>query len=80
MLSKDASNALLKTLEEPPPHVIFVLATNESHKVLTHDFVPLPAFRFFTVWRGPMWWLNWPWSVRPRKITIENQSLQLIAR
>ena len=34
MLSKDASNALLKTLEEPPPHVIFILATTESHKVL----------------------------------------------
>lgn len=34
MLSKDASNALLKTLEEPPSHVVFVLATTESHKVL----------------------------------------------
>lgn len=34
MLSNSASNALLKTLEEPPPHVIFVLATTESHKIL----------------------------------------------
>lgn len=34
MLSTNASNALLKTLEEPPPHVIFVLATTETHKVL----------------------------------------------
>ncbi|MBI2868538.1 MAG: DNA polymerase III subunit gamma/tau [Chloroflexi bacterium] len=34
MLSKDAANALLKTLEEPPPHVIFVLATTEAHKML----------------------------------------------
>jgi DNA polymerase-3 subunit gamma/tau len=34
MLTKEASNALLKTLEEPPPHVIFVLATTEAHKVL----------------------------------------------
>jgi DNA polymerase-3 subunit gamma/tau len=34
MLSTSASNALLKTLEEPPPHVIFVLATTEIHKVL----------------------------------------------
>ncbi len=34
MLTKEASNALLKTLEEPPPHVIFILATTEAHKVL----------------------------------------------
>lgn len=34
MLTKEAFNALLKTLEEPPQHVIFVLATTELHKVL----------------------------------------------
>jgi DNA polymerase III subunit gamma/tau len=34
MLSTGAFNALLKTLEEPPAHVIFVLATTEIHKVL----------------------------------------------
>ncbi len=34
MLTISAFNALLKTLEEPPPHVIFVLATTEAHKVL----------------------------------------------
>jgi DNA polymerase-3 subunit gamma/tau len=34
MLSTAAFNALLKTLEEPPPKVIFVLATTEAHKVL----------------------------------------------
>jgi len=33
MLSKNAFNALLKTLEEPPPRVIFILATTEPHKV-----------------------------------------------
>ena len=33
MLSKGAYNALLKTLEEPPAHIIFVLATTEPHKV-----------------------------------------------
>jgi len=34
MLSQGAFNALLKTLEEPPKHVIFILATTEPHKVL----------------------------------------------
>ena len=34
MLSKSAFNALLKTLEEPPENVIFILATTEVHKVL----------------------------------------------
>ena len=53
MLTKEAFNALLKTLEEPPDHAIFILATTEAHKVpLTiisrcqrHDFrrIPLDA-------------------------------------
>jgi DNA polymerase-3 subunit gamma/tau len=33
MLSKSAGNALLKTLEEPPAHVVFILATTETHKI-----------------------------------------------
>lgn len=33
MLSTSAFNALLKTLEEPPPHIVFVLATTEVHKI-----------------------------------------------
>ncbi len=33
MLSTSAFNALLKTLEEPPPHAMFILATTESHKI-----------------------------------------------
>jgi len=35
MLTDPASNALLKTLEEPPPHAIFILATTEPHKMLS---------------------------------------------
>jgi DNA polymerase-3 subunit gamma/tau len=34
MLSKSAANALLKTLEEPPEYVIFILATTELHKIM----------------------------------------------
>ena len=49
-LSKDAFNALLKTLEEPPRGVVFVLATTEPHKILPtilsrcqrFDFRPIP--------------------------------------
>jgi DNA polymerase-3 subunit gamma/tau len=35
MITKEASNAFLKTLEEPPSHAIFILATTEPHKVLS---------------------------------------------
>ena len=34
MLSKQAENAFLKTLEEPPPHIVFILATTEKNKIL----------------------------------------------
>ena len=51
MLSTAAFNALLKTLEEPPPHAIFVLATTEIHKIPAtvlsrcqrHEFRRLPV-------------------------------------
>src|ERR1700759_921873 len=33
MLTKEAFNALLKTLEEPPAHVVFILATTDAHKL-----------------------------------------------
>ena len=34
MLSSSAFNAFLKTLEEPPSHAIFILATTEKHKII----------------------------------------------
>lgn len=50
MLTREAFNALLKTLEEPPQHVIFILATTELHKLpdtivsrcITFAFRPIP--------------------------------------
>ena len=35
MLTTEAFNALLKTLEEPPPHVMFMMATTEFHQPIT---------------------------------------------
>jgi DNA polymerase-3 subunit gamma/tau len=46
MLTKDAFNALLKTLEEPPSHVIFILATTEPYKVLPTVLSRVQRFDF----------------------------------
>jgi len=46
MLSKSAFNALLKTLEEPPAHVVFILATTEVHKVLPTVLSRVQRFDF----------------------------------
>jgi DNA polymerase-3 subunit gamma/tau len=49
MLSQQAFNALLKTLEEPPPHVKFVFATTESHKVLPTIVSRCQRFEFRSI-------------------------------
>jgi DNA polymerase-3 subunit gamma/tau len=46
MLTKDAFNALLKTLEEPPAHVIFILATTELEKVIPTIVSRCQSFTF----------------------------------
>ena len=46
MLTNEAFNALLKTLEEPPKHVIFIFATTEAHKVPTTVISRCQAFDF----------------------------------
>jgi DNA polymerase-3 subunit gamma/tau len=51
MLSTGAKNALLKTLEEPPPHIIFVLATTEAHKL---DATIISRCQRFDLRRIPM--------------------------
>lgn len=46
MLSNSAANALLKTLEEPPSHVHFILATTEQHKILATIISRCQVFHF----------------------------------
>ena len=46
MLTKDAFNALLKILEEPPSHVVFILATTEPHKILPTVLSRVQRFDF----------------------------------
>ncbi len=52
MLTKEAFNALLKTLEEPPAHVIFILATTEEEKVLDTILSRCQVFHFRSPSRG----------------------------
>ena len=49
MLSTNAFNALLKTLEEPPPRVIFIMATTESHKLPDMILSRCQQFEFRTI-------------------------------
>jgi len=79
MLSKDASHALHKTLEEPPPHVIFILATTESHKVLPTILSRCQHFDFHRLARADVV-DRLAYVCEKENIRIEKQSLQLIAR
>jgi len=79
MLSKDACNALLKTLEEPPAHVIFILANTEAHKVLPTILSRCQHFDFHRLARADVV-SKLTQVCAAEKITIEPQSLNLIAR
>ncbi len=79
MLSKDASNALLKTLEEPPPHVVFIMATTEAHKVLPTILSRCQHFEFHRLGRTDVIGQLTKVS-RAENINIDTQALQLIAR
>jgi len=78
MLSKSAFNALLKTLEEPPAHVVFILATTESHRLpqtvisrtQRFSFRPVPAEQVVTHLRD---------IATKEGITVADDALQLIA-
>jgi len=79
MLSAAAFNALLKTLEEPPPHAIFVLATTEIHKIPAtvlsrcqrHEFRRLPVDEIVA---------NLKYIVAAENFTADEEALTLIAR
>jgi len=79
MLSTAAFNALLKTLEEPPPHAVFVLATTEMHKIPAtvlsrcqrHEFRRIPV---------PDLVEQLKMIVSEEKLQAEPQALTLIAR
>lgn len=79
MLSTAAFNALLKTLEEPPPHAIFVLATTEIHKIPAtvlsrcqrHEFRRVPVDEIVA---------NLKHIVAAENLTADDEALTLIAR
>jgi len=79
MLTKEASNALLKTLEEPPPHVIFVLATTEVHKVLPTILSRCQRFDFRRISQTDIV-SKLTHICRQEGIHMEPEALRLIAR
>jgi DNA polymerase-3 subunit gamma/tau len=79
MLSGSASNALLKTLEEPPPHVIFILATTEVHKILPTIMSRCQRFDFHRISQTAIM-KRMTEVCKMENITISQESLRLIAR
>jgi DNA polymerase-3 subunit gamma/tau len=79
MLSNAAFNALLKTLEEPPEHAIFVLATTEPHKILPTVLSRCQRFDFRRISVGEMV-DRLTWLAEEEGIEVETQALELIAR
>ncbi len=79
MLSTSAANALLKTLEEPPPHVIFVLATTEAHKILPTIMSRCQRFDFRRLPLGDIV-SKLAHICEAEAIKIEPEALRLIAR
>ncbi len=77
MLSKGAFNALLKTLEEPPKHAIFILATTEIHKVPATVISRTQRFDFKKISNEEM--LKYLGEIaKKEKIKIDQASLELV--
>ncbi|GAB4264741.1 MAG: DNA polymerase III subunit gamma/tau [Candidatus Promineifilaceae bacterium] len=79
MLSTAAFNALLKTLEEPPPHAKFVLATTEEHKVPATIKSRCQQFNFRLLVQSEIV-DRLAWIAEKEGLAIEPEALQLIAR
>lgn len=79
MLSMAAFNALLKTLEEPPEHVIFILATTEVHKLPATIVSRCQRFEFHRI-LVPTIEKHLQTMVEQLKITLEPEARRLIAR
>lgn len=79
MLSKQAFNALLKTLEEPPEHVKFIFATTEPHKVLATVLSRVQRFDFRRIKVSEMV-DRLRFICNEEKINIDDESLHLIGR
>ncbi len=79
MLTKEAFNALLKTLEEPPPHVVFLFATTEANKVPHTILSRVQRFDFKRISeaqiRGRLEFI-----CGKEDITFETEALEAIAR
>ncbi len=79
MLSSSAFNAFLKTLEEPPPYAIFILATTEKHKILPTILSRCQIFDFKRITLNDT--IEHLQEIcRKEDITADKTSLQLIAQ
>jgi DNA polymerase III subunit gamma/tau len=78
MLTKEAFNALLKTLEEPPAHVIFILATTEAHKLPETIISRTQRYSFRSVSVADIIG-HLKYIAKKEKIDIDDESIALIA-
>ena len=79
MLTREAFNALLKTLEEPPAHVIFILATTEAHK-LPETIISRTQRYSFRLASTEEVAAHLKFISDQEKIDIDEESLELIAK
>jgi len=79
MLSQGAFNALLKTLEEPPPHVIFIFATTDSHKIPNTILSRCQWFNFRRISLADIV-TKLKMIVKDEKLNIDDKTLNIIAR